>query len=206
MARGHEEGLAFNRRFRYRDGREQFGIRGDGSDVVGPAGPTDPELGLIAFRAGSGADPFAIVCNYSLHIDVTGGTLISADYPAVMTDVLRRTYGPELIVLFVQGACGNINHVPYLLDRPWPRKGVERSQQIGRALAGKVLCLSEKSLPSADTGVDAAVEMLSVASYPLDEVVAMRLAEARAVAEPNAFEKRLLELARDLRSERHEFP
>lgn len=175
--RDREEGLAFNRRFRYSDGTEQFGIRGD--SMVDVAGPTDPELGVVAFRETPEAPPFAVVVNYSLHIDVTGGNLISADFPAVMTELLRGVYGEELIVLYVQGACGNINHVPYGKDWPWPRKGVWKSEQIGRALGGKAVAIIEKTRPCESQAVDTAREILDVPRYPLDDLVEQKLAEAR---------------------------
>lgn len=191
----HEEGLAFNRRFRYKDGTEQFGVH-DEEQVVGPAGPTDPQLGVIKFCENEGDDPFAVIVNYSLHIDVTGGNLISADFPAVMTDLLRGVYGKDLVCLYVQGACGNINHVPYLMERPWPRKGVEKSKQVGRALGGKAACIVEKALPSVDTSVDAEQEILQVRKYPLDDVVEKRLQEARerVVGQPGGVHQRMLEL------------
>jgi hypothetical protein len=191
----HEEGLAFNRRFRYADASEQFGMRGD--DVVGVAGPTDPELGVIAFRESPEAKPFAVIVNYSIHIDVTGGNKISADFPAVMTKVLRGVYGEDVIVLYVQGACGNINHCPYGKDWPWPTKGVWKSEQIGRALGGKAITIIEKALPSASHVADAAREILSVPRFPLDDLVEERVAKARAgegQGLTNAVDKRLLEL------------
>jgi hypothetical protein len=208
MGRDHEEGLAFNRRFRMRDGTEQFGPGPDLDALAGVAGPTDPELGVLAFvpsppaplPEGEGSktrDPFAVIVNYSLHIDVTGGNLISADYPAVITETIRAAYGPDTIVLFVNGACGNINHVPYLLDRPWPMKGNDKSTQIGRALGGKALGIAEKALPSRDQTVDVEGERLQVPMFDWPEVVEQRVAEARAKAEPNFFEKTLLEWYED---------
>lgn len=198
IGRDFEKGLAFNRRFRLRDGREQFGPGPDPEAVAGVAGPIDPELGVVTFSppAEEGAtmpQPFAVIVNYSLHIDVTGGDLISADYPAVITEVLQAAYGPETIVLFVNGACGNINHVPYLLERPWPLKGVEKSRQIGRALGGKALCVAEKALPSSEQTVDMEREILPVPFFDWPEILEQRVAEARAKAEPNFFEKTLLE-------------
>jgi hypothetical protein len=191
----HEEGLAFNRRFRYEDATEQFGIRGD--NVVGVAGPTDPELGVIAFREAPDAMPFAVIVNYSIHIDVTGGNKISADFPAVMTKVLRGVYGDDVIVLYVQGACGNINHCPYGKDWPWPTKGVWKSEQIGRALGGKAITVIEKALPSASQVADATQEILSVPRFPLDDLVEERVAMAKAGQSQgltSAVDKRLLEL------------
>jgi neutral ceramidase len=191
VGRDQEEGLAFNRRFRLRDGSEQFG---PGEETAGVAGPTDPEMGVLKF-AEEGRDPFALIVNYSLHIDVTSGNLISADYPAMITETVRATYGPDTIVLFVQGACGNINHVPYLQERAWPipRSGVQKSTQIGRALGGKALCIAEKAYPSLDQTVDIEQGIMDVPAYPRnDDVLEQRLAIARAQDPPNFFNQTLL--------------
>lgn len=191
IGRDHEEGLAFNRRFRMRDGTEQFGP-GTPDETAGVAGPTDPELGVLAFSE-EGSDPFAVIVNYSLHIDVTSGNLISADYPAVITQTIRAAYGPDTIVLFVNGACGNINHVPYLMERAWPLKGNDKSTQIGRALGGKALNIAEKALPSADQTADVEGEMLDVSFFDWPDVLEARVADARSKKEPSFFEKTLLE-------------
>lgn len=195
----HEEGLAFNRRFRLRDGTEQFGPGGP-QDTAGVAGPTDPQLGVLTFSE-PGNDPFCVVVNYSLHIDVTSGSLISADYPAVITETIRGVYGPETIVLFVNGACGNINHVPYLMERAWPLKGQEKTRQIGRALGGKALCIAEKALPSLDQTADVVTEILDVPFFPWDDILQNRLADAKSKAEPNFFESTLIRWAADWKPE-----
>ena len=186
-----EEGLAFNRRFRMRDGTEQFGPGPDLDLLAGVAGPTDPQLSVLTF-AEPGADPFAVIVNYALHIDVTSGNLISADYPAVITETIRGVYGPETIVLFVNGACGNINHVPYMMERAWPLSGNAKTTQIGRALGGKALCIAEKALPSVDQTVDVASEVMDVPFFDWDRVLQSRLADARSKAEPNFFEATLI--------------
>lgn len=198
VGRDHEEGLAFNRRFRLRDGSEQFGPSADPDGTAGVAGPTDPEMGVLKF-AEDGRDPFALIVNYSLHIDVTSGNLISADYPAMMTETVRGTYGPDTIVLFVNGACGNINHVPYLQERVWPipRSGKEKSVQIGRALGGKAICIAEKALASLDQTTDVEQAILDVPFYKWDDVLEKRLADARAQATPNFFEETLLKWIED---------
>ncbi len=194
LGREHEEGLSFNRRFRMEDASEQFGP-GGALKCEGVAGPIDPAFGALIFKEELTSKPFAIVCNYSVHIDVTGGTKISADFPAVMTNTLRAVYGPELIVMYVQGACGNINHCAYLQNNPYPGKGVWKSEQLGRAFAGKALTIAEKALPSKTVKVGAAREILDVPMYPRDMVLERRLAAAKAKAEPSAPEKRLIELA-----------
>ena len=194
-----EEGLAFNRRFRMSNGTEQFGPYSDG-DVhsVGFAGPIDPMFGALVFKEAIDSKPFLVICNYSVHIDVTSGTKISADFPAVMTNTLRAIYGQELIVIYVQGACGNINHVPYLLNLPYPRSGVWKSEQMGRAFAGKAMSIIEKAVPSETVVVDTASETLIVPKYPKnDPVYQSRLSASKAKKEPNAFDKALIERSVD---------
>jgi len=181
--RTHEEGLAFNRRFRLPDSSETFGTAG--GTAVGSAGPTDPELQAIAF-AGEDDAPFAIVSNYSLHIDVMGGTEISSDYPGVMTEVLRGVYGEGLIHLFLNGACGNINHVKYIGETHVPRKGPIKSRQIGRALAGAVMNVVEKAEPSASTDLAVASEIVPIPFYPVNDRVKAMLAAAKGRKEPKS--------------------
>ncbi|MBO4345546.1 MAG: neutral/alkaline non-lysosomal ceramidase N-terminal domain-containing protein [Victivallales bacterium] len=195
----HEEGLAFNRRFRMSDGSEQFGPHPDGDvHYEDFAGPTDPAFGALVFKETFESKPFLVICNYSVHIDVTSGTKISADFPAVMTKTLRAVYGPELMVMYVQGACGNINHVPYLQDLPYPVSGVWKSEQMGRAFAGKAMSIIEKAKPSATVKVDTVSEILDVPKFPkTDPVYQSRLAASKAKKEPNAFDKALIERSAD---------
>lgn len=175
-----EAGLAFIRRFRMENCSEQFGPGGS-LKCVGPGGDIDPIFGALVFKETLEAKPFAVVCNYSVHIDVTGGNRISADFPAVMQSTLQKIYGDDLIVMYVQGACGNINHVPYLQNDPYPKKGVWKSEQMGRAFAGKAMAIIEKAYPSETLNVGTVSEILDVPMYPKnDYVVNMRLEQARA--------------------------
>ena len=190
----HEQGLAYNRRFRMSDSTEQFGPTArEGATAEGFAGPTDSTFGALVFKETLEGKPFLVICNYSVHIDVTGGNKISADFPAVMQKTLRAVYGDNLICQYVQGACGNINHVPYLEDDPYPKKGVWKSEQMGRAFAGKAMTIIEKARPSKSLKVDTVSEILDVPKFPKsDPVYQMRLASAKSKAAPNAFEQALL--------------
>lgn len=186
-----EEGLSFNRRFRMSDSTEQFGPyeKENGAVSEGSAGPIDPTFGALVFKEQIDSKPFLVICNYSVHIDVTSGNLISADFPAVMTNTLRAIYGQELIVQYVQGACGNINHVPYMLDLPYPRSGVWKSEQMGRAFAGKAMNIIEKAWPSETMTADTVSEILDVPMYPKNDVVCQeRLRLAKEKKEPTAWD------------------
>jgi len=71
--------------------------------------PTDPELALLRIdRAGGG--PLAILMNYACHAVVLGGDnlLVSADYPGYARRLLEQRF-PGAVVMFTNGACGDIN-------------------------------------------------------------------------------------------------
>lgn len=134
-ALGREENISFNRRFWMRDGTVSWNPRKLHPDLVRPAGPIDPELGLLYFDTLQ-AKPLAAFVNFALHPDTTGGTDISADYPGVLARLLSGYKGAELLTIFANGACGNINHRNLNWDDP--QKGVGEARRIGTVLAGAV--------------------------------------------------------------------
>src|SRR5207248_2201826 len=76
---GSAPGIAFNRRFLMRDGREVTHPGKPGTphhaDVVAPAGPTDPDVGVLAVRAPGARGKLAgvVVC-FACHSTVVGGS------------------------------------------------------------------------------------------------------------------------------------
>jgi hypothetical protein len=89
--------------------------------VSQPAGPTDPEVSLLAARAKSGRRPIAVLANYSLHY-VGGLPAISADYYGVFARELaqrlqatdaRYAGKPAFVGIMSNGTSGNINNVNY---------------------------------------------------------------------------------------------
>ncbi len=76
--------------------------------VLGSAGPVDPELWVVRFDDAEGR-PFGAFANFSLHVNTHFGTKYSADYPGVMAQRLRDTYGGHFNTVFTPGACANVN-------------------------------------------------------------------------------------------------
>lgn len=132
---GHAEGVSFNRRFWMRDGTVSWNPRKQDPNIIKPAGPIDPAVGVLYFDTPQGA-PIATLVNFALHPDTTGGTQISADYPGVLARLLAEYKGKAMLTLFANGACGNLNH----RDINWldAQKGVAESFRIGTILAGAV--------------------------------------------------------------------
>jgi hypothetical protein len=144
LSRGELHGIAFNRRYHMADGTIRTNPRAR-SDIIGPVGPVDPEVIVLSFTSENG-EPIAVLVNFALHLDTIGGTMISADYPAVMSEVVQRELGEDAQVIFVNGACGDINHINFMNPAD-PVSGFERSRAIGEALGRKVLELLPQSTP-----------------------------------------------------------
>ena len=70
--------------------------------------------------------------NFALHLDTVGGTLWSGDYPFYVEQSLRESLGPELISVFGNGCCGDINHADPTA------KTVNKTEFIGQSLAKTV--------------------------------------------------------------------
>jgi neutral ceramidase len=87
-------------------------------DLDKPAGPTDPEICLIAVRS-PGGRPIAVLANYSLHY--VGGVRnadISADYFGMFADRLQQLLGadrqdPPFVAIMSNGTSGNINNIDF---------------------------------------------------------------------------------------------
>src|SRR5688500_7048921 len=97
--------------------------------VSQPAGPTDPEVSLLAARAKSDRRPIAVLANYSLHY-VGGLPAISADYFGVFAGELAKRLNatdarysgkPAFVGIMSNGTSGNINNVNYA-GGPAPRR------------------------------------------------------------------------------------
>lgn len=129
---GRAEGISFNRRVIGRDGKCIWQPQKIDPTVERPAGPVDPEVGLMVFEpAAPGTSPVAAFVNFAMHpTSIGGGTRVSADYPGVLTKLLSERKGPNLIAVFANGCCGNINHTDYLSGKPR-----RNTQQLGAALA-----------------------------------------------------------------------
>src|SRR5690606_2375577 len=65
-------------------------------DVVGPSGPTDPELSLLSFIRADDDRPIAMMANYSMHY-FGAGAGFSADYFGELAGMLEKSLGGEAV-------------------------------------------------------------------------------------------------------------
>ncbi len=171
------ENLAFNRRFWMDDGTVSWNPRKLDPGIVAPAGPHDPEVGMLLFETpNQDANVIGAFVNYAMHPDTTGGTRISADFPGVLARRLADLKGPELVTVFANGACGNLNH-----RNVWwadPQHGPGETARLGNILAGAVLA-AWPSLAPVETSAPRVRS--TIVNLPLRELTATDLDEAREV-------------------------
>jgi neutral ceramidase len=136
--------LSFNRRFHMKDGSVRFNPGVLNPDIVRPAGPIDPDLGIVFFREASSNSVISAIVNFTLHLDTVGGTKYAADYPFYLEQSLREKYGDDFYLLFGTGTCGDINHIDV------SKKERLKTDHIGKTLAEKVKAKAGNLIPIAE--------------------------------------------------------
>lgn len=139
VAHGRCEGLTFNRRFFMRDGTTGWNPGKLNSNIVMPAGTTDPEVSVLYMEPPAATSPsqaIATYINFAMHPDTTGGSKISADWPGALGRVLASYHGTNHLALVANGACGNLNHI----DVNWkaPQGGPGEQNRIATILGAAV--------------------------------------------------------------------
>jgi hypothetical protein len=164
---GKEHGISFNRRFLMRDGREitHPGTPGTPhhSDIVGPAGPIDPDVGVLAARAPGGKLMGAIV-HFACHSTVVGGDLFSPDYAGYLRKHLQSHFGAEVPVVFLLGPCGDITQVDNMSSHE--QFGPEYADMMGMKLAGEAARVVRRMKWLKEAKVGAAVETVVLSIRP----------------------------------------
>jgi len=167
-----QEGLAFNRRFHMRDGSVRFNPGHLNPDIVRPAGPVDPQVGVLSIRKPGASEPHACLASFALHLDTVGGVEYSADYPKVIEDTLRAAFGEDFQLLFGTGTCGDINHHDVSVEH------VLETEEIGNALGNTIVsALRGGDLAPIDEPTLAVRR--AVVQVPLQRVSADEIAAAR---------------------------
>lgn len=116
--------------------------------LLKPAGPIDPEIAVINIRSRSG-QPLGLLANYALHY--VGGLpkvrgengkevgVASADYFGEFARLMpyrvgRNRAGNEFVAMMSNGASGDINNLPFQLQRP-PRAPFEQIEIVATKTA-----------------------------------------------------------------------
>ena len=143
---GQESVAASNRRFRMRSGRTVTHPGKGHADIAEPAGPIDPEVGVLAAWRPDGS-LLGCVVNYACHgTTMQSGGAVTADWVYYLQRTVRGVMGEEAVVVFLNGACGDVTQVDNLSLREF-EVGEHWARHVGTrvgAEALKVLVTAEK--------------------------------------------------------------
>lgn len=135
MLLGKEEitDISFIRVYEMKDGSLKTNPgRPNRDNVLKPTTTIDPELIVMAVKHG---DSFSgAIVNFATHPATVFSNQITGDYISILANEMKRIYGPEFVTVFINGACGNINHVN-LFDEP--KSSLEIYKEVGKAIAQK---------------------------------------------------------------------
>ncbi len=86
--------------------------------IIGPSGPVDPELSVLAVRTPEGR-PLAVLANYSQHYFISGASQVSSDYYGLFCQHVARMLGQEgdgngpFVAAMSQGTSGDLMWMDY---------------------------------------------------------------------------------------------
>ena len=158
---GVEESLVFNRRYWMKDGTVRTNPGYQNPDVVRPAGPVDPEVGVLCVREPDGST-IALLANYALHYVGGGsGTAVSADYFAFLAETIQQMRGERFVAMLANGACGDVNNVD-IHNLPKQRIPYAHAWSVARILACEVMRIWERMDFAPNIRLSAETETLRV--------------------------------------------
>ena len=136
VGKGREASVAFNRRFKMRDGRAITHPGQGNPDILELAGPSDPEVGVLAAWDAKG-NCLGCIVNFACHATTSPGA-ISTSYICYLEKALQGFHGKDTVVVFLNGASGDVTQV----DNRSPNKpptGEQWAQLVGGLVGGEAL-------------------------------------------------------------------
>jgi neutral ceramidase len=174
---GTAKGWGFPRRYWMKDGKVRMHPPKGDPNIDRVQGKADPQLNVLFVENKSGK-VMSILVNFSCHATVVGGDhVISADYPGAIRDTIKKMLGDDTVVLFGNGACGDV--CQFDVENParsehghaWRKKmGLALGCQALNIMAGTDLMPSDK--------VDIEIHR-DVFDIPIRNIPEDRLAEAK---------------------------
>jgi neutral ceramidase len=137
VATGLEDKVAFTRQFHMKNGRIYTHPGQGNPDIISPAGPIDPQVGVLGAWDKEGRF-LGCVVNYTCHATTNPGTGFeaSANWIYYMERVIRGAMGAEVPVVFLQGAAGNVTQVDNMSPYKYPGN-TEWAEFVGGRVGGE---------------------------------------------------------------------
>ena len=191
---GWEDESSFNRLLRMRDGTERFGWSGDSAAVADVAGPIDPQV-VVLGAYDQESNLRGLLVNFALHVDVIGGgsaDFISADWPGELARTVAAVYGEDVVTVFLQGTCGDINHCAHHATE-LPTAGAPKAIQLGRTIGAAAINAVEKAEPTHDETLRGMLEVLQIPYYVVEDKLREEVAQLKERGPEGGSERFLIE-------------
>jgi hypothetical protein len=159
IGKGVERTVAFNRRFKMRDGRTVTHPGQGNPDIVEPAGPTDPEVGVIGVWDEKKRF-LGCVVNFACHATTSPGG-ISANYICYLEKAIQGYYGKDAVVVFLNGTSGDITQVDNQSPYKYP-DGERWAQLVGGKVGAEALKVLLTMEPGTLVPVEARTKVLQI--------------------------------------------
>lgn len=145
---GYEDKVAFNRRFVMKNGLTWTHPSGFSAmknpDIIEAAGPVDPEVAVLGVWDQED-NLMGCIVNYASHC-TNGMPGISADYVFYIEKTIRGVMGEEVVVVFLQGASGDITQVNNL-GTDNTESGVRSARFVGTSIGAEALKVLTRAEP-----------------------------------------------------------
>lgn len=174
---GNAPGWAFPRRYWMKGGYVQMHPRKGDPNIVKVQGSADPQLNVL-YVSTPDDKAIAVMVNFACHTTVVGGeSVISADFPGAIRDVIKKVKGDNTVVLFANGACGDVCQID--VENPKHHEhGHKWRQKMGLALASEALkIIAAMDMKTEPPQIKMKKEILPL---PIRDVPIDRLEKARA--------------------------
>lgn len=160
FAREELYGVSYIRNYMMKDGSVRTNPGWGNPGIDRPMSKIDPEFSAMFFYDETD-QPIGLLANFAMHHDCVGGNQYSGDYSGYMAQELKKNFGQGFVTVFLNGACGNINHADMTKSaEEFAREATY--EKIGRKLADEVVKLYKDAEPFAIDRIAGKKEVLFI--------------------------------------------
>jgi hypothetical protein len=185
---GYEDSCIFNRRFRMKNGRTYTHPGKFNPDIIEPAGPVDPDVGVISAWRKNGSF-IGCVVNYACHGTCGFGTSVSSDWIHYLQETVRKVMGTETGLVFLNGACGDVTQVNNLAHSN--DFGLRIAEKLGTRVGAEVVKVLVGAQPLELNEIETACRVLELKRRSPSKTSVKKSWEILRAASPGSYETKV---------------